>query len=70
MPDSNKQPVASVCESCGASFVCGAAAGSATCWCMEQAAVSVDPTPGGSCYCPSCLAQRFTAPTGEPSPAA
>lgn len=64
MPETDEQLVASVCEGCGASFVCGAAAGMAGCWCMEQAPTAIEPTIGGNCYCPKCLAQRLSARPG------
>ncbi|MFZ4535077.1 cysteine-rich CWC family protein [Propionivibrio sp.] len=50
----------SVCAGCGASFVCGAVAGLATCWCMEKPAVYFAAEAGGSCYCPACLDKRVS----------
>lgn len=74
-----ENPLASSCPACGISFVCGVEAGLATCWCMAQAAPantandappSFTPEIGGRCYCPSCLAQRFSAAPNKPSPGA
>ncbi|MEF8730452.1 MAG: hypothetical protein CRU78_07345 [Candidatus Accumulibacter phosphatis] len=68
-----EKPLASTCPACGMSFVCAAVAGLATCWCMEKAdkaPLSFAPEVGGNCYCPSCLAQRFSASPGKPSPGA
>ncbi|MDS4015975.1 MAG: cysteine-rich CWC family protein [Candidatus Accumulibacter sp.] len=48
----------SICSACGASFVCGAAAGLASCWCMQQPPLAFTPLPGGSCYCPDCLTEK------------
>ncbi|WP_291993261.1 cysteine-rich CWC family protein [Candidatus Accumulibacter sp. ACC003] len=74
MPENKDKAPGSVCASCGASFVCGVVAGLASCWCMEKAPTAIEPTAGGSCYCPNCLAERSSrtsaAATGEPSPAA
>ncbi|HRE70478.1 MAG: cysteine-rich CWC family protein [Candidatus Accumulibacter sp.] len=70
MPKVPENPQASTCPACGTSFVCGAAAGLASCWCMEKAPLSLAPEAGGSCFCPTCLTQRFSAEPGKPFPAA
>ena len=36
----------------------------------DKAPLSFAPEVGGNCYCPSCLAQRFSASPGKPSPGA
>lgn len=58
-----------VCASCGAAFVCGALAGSATCWCMGKPTLAVAAEAGAGCYCSSCLEQRLSA-LNQPSPPA
>ncbi|MCB1933105.1 MAG: cysteine-rich CWC family protein [Candidatus Accumulibacter sp.] len=65
-----QQALASTCPSCGTSFVCGAAAGLASCWCMEKPPLSVAPEIGSRCYCPTCLAGEFSTPAAQSSPAA
>ncbi|WP_295482289.1 cysteine-rich CWC family protein [Accumulibacter sp.] len=67
MPDASQKALDSVCDNCGASFVCGAAAGLASCWCMEKPPTGVAPEPGGRCYCPTCLAQRLSLPVDPTS---
>jgi hypothetical protein len=50
-----------ICSRCGATFVCGAVAGLAACWCREKPKLSCGPPDlGASCYCPACLEQRLT----------
>ncbi|EXI78574.1 MAG: hypothetical protein AW10_02926 [Candidatus Accumulibacter appositus] len=66
----------STCPDCGRTFVCGVEAGLTTCWCMQKpgradyAPPPFTPDAGSRCYCPSCLAQRFSAPPEKPSPGA
>lgn len=50
----------STCPGCGASFVCGAAAGLQVCWCMEKPSGLFAMEEGGSCYCPACLDRRIS----------
>ena len=52
---------ASRCADCGAPFVCGAAAGLSTCWCMDKPAGLLEPIAGAGCYCAACLDQRIAA---------
>lgn len=49
------------CADCGALFVCGAAAGFSTCWCMEKPTGLLEPVAGAGCYCAACLDQRIAA---------
>ena len=64
MPDResiNRNLQLSACAGCGASFLCGAEAGLATCWCMEKPTGLCEPVAGAGCYCPACLDQRIKA---------
>ncbi|HMV03956.1 MAG TPA: cysteine-rich CWC family protein [Accumulibacter sp.] len=54
----SEEVLRSICSACGASFVCGAAAGLASCWCMQRPPLALAPLPGGSCYCPDCLTEK------------
>jgi hypothetical protein len=51
---------ASVCAGCGVRFVCGAAAGLPTCWCMERPRAAFAPDAAALCYCPACLDKRIS----------
>lgn len=53
MPETQAEP--SRCAGCGAPFVCGAAAGLPTCWCMEKPIAALAADAGAGCYCPECL---------------
>jgi hypothetical protein len=57
----------SVCTNCGASFVCGAAAGLSSCWCMHVPALARVPEDTAGCFCPACLEQRLSAPPAAPA---
>ncbi|HPU79901.1 cysteine-rich CWC family protein [Accumulibacter sp.] len=58
MVSSPADPPATSCAKCAAPFVCGASAGLASCWCMQQPQLACAPVPGTGCYCPACLEQR------------
>ncbi|HPP46756.1 MAG TPA: cysteine-rich CWC family protein [Accumulibacter sp.] len=58
------------CAACGAPFICGAAAGLPTCWCMQQATLPADDLDAASgCYCPQCLQRRLAALRDSAAPA-
>jgi predicted RNA-binding Zn-ribbon protein involved in translation (DUF1610 family) len=44
-----------ICPKCGAAFVCGSAAGAASCWCAELPPALALPDAASGCYCPACL---------------
>lgn len=53
------------CPACGTHFVCGAAQGQQSCWCMEKPTGLIEPEVGGSCLCPRCLNQRISARSAQ-----
>ncbi|WP_363319302.1 cysteine-rich CWC family protein [Accumulibacter sp.] len=57
------------CVGCGAPFLCGAAAGLVSCWCMDKPALGVAPESAGRCYCPVCLEKRLIATARQSAPA-
>ncbi|WP_366944555.1 cysteine-rich CWC family protein [Accumulibacter sp.] len=55
------------CAGCGESFVCGAAAGLAGCWCMAVPPPICAPATGVGCYCRTCLEKLLSAPPSAPA---
>jgi cysteine-rich CWC protein len=70
MPDSLENPTSGPipgetrCAGCGATFVCGGRAGSASCWCGELPARLPVPDASAGCYCRECL-EALIARTGS-----
>jgi len=55
--DTRKSPPESRCALCGAAFTCGVQAGEEPCWCASLSAL--EPVPGRSCLCRSCLEEEL-----------
>ena len=53
------ESINSECADCGAPFVCGAVAGSHSCWCMGKPVRLLEVDAEASCYCPACLEKRI-----------
>ena len=49
------------CLKCGIEFVCGAAAGQESCWCMGLPLLARTDKDATSCYCAECLKALLSA---------